>query len=135
MAAITAFPDIPNTVEGAYGYDASFEASADILAGQAVQIASTGKIAPATANTQKVIGVALYDIPNGTIGAVRVLGATTCANADGATAITAGAAVTAGALGGVVAASTGAILGIALEPIAGGAIGKVLVCPGMNTTA
>lgn len=135
MAAITAFPDIPNTVEGAFGYDASFEASADILAGQAVQIASTGKVAPATASSQKVIGVALYDIPSGTVGAVRVLGATTCANADGSTAITAGAAVTAGALGGVAAATTGAILGIALEPIAGGAVGKVLVCPGMNTTS
>ena len=135
MAGITAFPDIPDTVQGAYGYDATFEASADILAGQAVQLASTGKIAPATASSQKVIGVAIYDIPNGTIGAVRVLGATTCANGDGSTAITAGAAVTAGTLGGVVAATTGAILGIALEPIAGGATGNVLVCPGMNTTA
>ena len=135
MAGITAFPDIPDTVQGAFGTDMSFEASADILAGQAVQLASTGKIAPATASSQKVIGVAIYDIPNGTTGAVRVLGATTCANGDGSTAITAGAAVTAGTLGGVVAATTGAILGIALEPIAGGAVGKVLVCPGMNTTA
>ena len=135
MAAITAFPDIPDTVQGAYGYDATFEASADILAGQAVQLASTGKIAPATASSQKVIGVAIYDIPNGTFGAVRVLGATTCANADGSTAITAGAAVTAGALGGVAAATTGAILGIALEPIAGGATGKVLVVPSFNSTS
>lgn len=135
MAAITAFPEIPDTIQGAFGTDMSFEASADILAGQAVQIASSGKIAPATASSQKVIGVAIYDIPSGTNGAVRILGATTCANADGSTAITAGAAVTAGALGGVAAATTGAILGIALEPIAGGAVGKVLVCPGMNTTA
>ena len=135
MAGITSFPDIPDTVQGAYGYDATFEASADILAGQAVQLASTGKIAPATARSQTVIGVAIYDIPNGTIGAVRVLGATTCANADGSTAITAGAAVTAGALGGVAAATTGSILGIALEPIAGGATGKVLVVPSFNSTA
>ena len=135
MAGITAFPDIPDTVQGAYGYDATFEASADILAGQAVQLASTGKIAPATASSQKVIGVAIYDIPNGTIGAVRVLGATTCANGDGSTAITAGAAVTAGTLGGVVAATTGSILGIALEPIAGGATGKVLVVPSFNSTS
>ena len=135
MAGISSFPEIPDTVQGAFGTDMSFEASSDVLAGQAVQLASNGKIAPATASSQKVIGVAIYDIPSGTIGAVRVLGATTCANGDGSTAITAGAAVTAGTLGGVVAATTGAILGIALEPIAGGAVGKVLVCPGMNTTA
>jgi hypothetical protein len=135
MAAITAFPEIPDTIQGAFGTDMSFEASSDILAGQAVQIASSGKIAPATASSQKIIGVAIYDIPTGTIGAVRVLGATTCANADGSTAITAGAAVTAGALGGVAAATTGSILGIALEPIAGGAVGKVLVCPGFNSTS
>jgi hypothetical protein len=135
MAGITAFPDIPDTVQGAYGYDATYEASADILAGQAVQLASTGKIAPATASSQKVIGVAIYDIPSGTTGAVRVLGATTCANGDGSTAITAGAPVTAGTLGGVVAATTGAILGIALEPIAGGATGKVLVVPSFNSTS
>ena len=127
MAGITAFPDIPNTVEGAFGYDASFEASADILAGQAVQIASTGKIAPATASTQKVIGVALYDIPAGAEGAIRVVGVARVANGDGATAITAGAAVTASTLGGVVAHSTGTALGIALEPIAGGATGLVAI--------
>lgn len=135
MAGISEFPDIPDTVQGAFGTDMSFEASSAILAGQAVQLASSGKIAPATASSQKVIGVAIYDIPADTVGAVRVLGATTCANGDGSTAITAGAAVTAGTLGGVVAATTGAILGIALEPIAGGGVGKVLVCPGMNTTA
>ena len=71
MAGITAFPEIPDTVQGAFGTDMSFEASADILAGQAVQLASSGKIAPATASSQKIIGVAIYDIPNGTIGAVR----------------------------------------------------------------
>ena len=135
MAGITAFPDIPDTVQGAFGYDATYEASADILAGQAVQLASSGKIAPATASSQKVIGIALYDIPSGTIGAVRVLGVSTAANGDGSTAITAGAPITAGTLGGVVAATTGSVLGIALEPIAGGATGKVLIVPSFNTTS
>ncbi len=135
MAGISAFPDIPDTVQGAFGKDFTFEAASDVLAGQAVQIASSGKISPATASSQKIIGVAIYDIPADTIGAVRILGVTTCANGDASQAITAGAFVTAGTLGGVVAATTGAILGVALEPIAGGATGKVLVVPNYNTTA
>ena len=125
MAAITAFPDIPDTMHGAFGTEIAYVASADILGGQLVQINSNGTVAPATASTQKIIGVALYDIPAGTEGAIRVVGVARCANADGATAITAGAAVTAGALGGVTAHSTGTALGIALEPIAGGATGLV----------
>ncbi len=135
MAGITAFPEIPNTQHGSFGTEMTYEASADILAGQIVQIASTGKVAPATASSQKIVGVALYDIPSGTIGAVRVCGVAMVANADGSTAITAGAAITAGTLGGAAAATTGSILGIALEPIAGGATGLALVSPFMNTTS
>lgn len=127
MAAITAFPEIPDTMHGAFGTEVTKTASADILGGQAVQINSNGTVAPATASTQKIIGVALYDIPSGTEGAIRVVGVARVANADGATAITAGAAVTAGALGGVVAHSTGTAVGIALEPIAGGATGLVAI--------
>ena len=129
MAAISAFPDIPDTMHGAFGTEVTKTASADILGGQAVQINSNGTVAPATASTQKIIGVALYDIPAGTIGAVRVAGVARAVAgatvAAGATAITAGAAVTAGTLGGVTAHSTGTALGIALEPIAGGATGLV----------
>ena len=120
--ALSAFPDVPNTVHGAFGTEFSYEASADVLAGQAVAV-TAGKIAPATSGA--FIGIALYDIPAGTEGAIRVAGVARCANADGATAITAGAAVTAGTLGGVTAHSTGTALGIALEPIAGGATGLV----------
>ena len=125
MAAITAFPEIPDTMHGAFGTEVTKTASADILGGQAVQINSNGTVAPATASTQKIIGVALYDIPAGTEGAIRVAGVARCANGDGATAITAGAAVTAGTLGGIVAHSSGTALGIALEPIAGGETGLV----------
>lgn len=135
MAGITAFPEIPDTMHGAFGTEVTKTASADILGGQAVQINSNGTVAPATASTQKIIGVALYDIPAGTEGAIRVAGVARCANGDASSAITAGAIVTAGTLGGVVAASTGAILGIALEPIAGGATGLVAISQGMNTTA
>ena len=135
MAGITAFPDIPDTMHGAYGTEMSYEADSAILAGQIVQILSTGKVSPATASSQKIIGVALYDIPAGTVGAVRVIGVARVANGDATTAITAGAPVTAGTLGGAVAASTGAYLGVALEPIAGGATGLVTVSPGFNTTA
>lgn len=135
MAGITAFPEIPDTMHGAFGTEVTKTASANILGGQAVQINSNGTVAPATASTQKIIGVALYDIPAGSEGAIRVAGVARCANGDGSTAITAGAAVTAGTLGGVVAATTGAILGIALEPIAGGATGLVVISQGMNTTA
>lgn len=135
MAGITAFPEIPDTMHGAFGTEVTKTASANILGGQAVQINSNGTVAPATASTQKIIGVALYDIPAGSEGAIRVAGVARCANGDASAAITAGAAVTAGTLGGVVAASTGAILGIALEPIAGGATGLVVISQGMNTTA
>lgn len=127
MAAITAFPEIPDTMHGAFGTEVTKTASADILGGQAVQINSNGTVAPATASTQKIIGVALYDIPAGAEGAIRVVGVARVANGDGATAITAGAAVTASTLGGVVAHSTGSALGIALEPIAGGATGLVAI--------
>ena len=133
MAGITAFPDIPDTMHGAYGTEMSYEADSAILAGQIVQILSSGKVSPATASSHKIIGVALYDIPAGTIGAVRVIGVARVANGDASTAITAGAPVTAGTLGGAVAASTGAYLGVALEPIAGGATGLVTVSPGFNT--
>jgi len=135
MAGITAFPEIPDTMHGAFGTEVTKTASANILGGQAVQINSNGTVAPATASTQKIIGVALYDIPAGSEGAIRVAGVARCANGDASVAITAGAAVTAGTLGGVVAATTGAILGIALEPIAGGATGLVVISQGMNTTA
>ena len=135
MAGISAFPLINDTLHGAFGTECTYEAASDVLAGQVVQINSSGKIAPATASSQKIIGVAIYDIPSGTEGAVRVVGVARCANGDASTAITAGAPVTAGTLGGVVAASTGAYLGVALEPIAGGGTGLVTVTPGFNTTS
>ena len=136
MAGITAYPAVEATVQGAFGPDQSFEAAANILAGQVVKLNSSGKIEVATTPaTEKIIGVALYDIPNGSLGAVRLGGVTVCANGDASVAITAGATVSAGTLGGVVATTTGTILGIALEPIAGGATGKVLVSIGYNSTA
>ena len=133
MAGISAFPYIPDTMHGAFGTEVTKTAYSDILGGQAVQINSDGLVLPATASSQKIIGVALYDIPAGTAGAIRVAGVARCANGDASTAITAGAVVTAGTLGGVVALTTGNYLGVALEPIAGGADGLVVIAPGVNT--
>lgn len=132
MAAISAFPEIPNTMHGAFGTEIEYEAVSDVLGGQVVKVTS-GKIAPATASTDAIIGVALYDIPAGTVGAVRVVGVVRCANATDGTAIAAGALVTASTLGGVVAATTGKVLGVALDAIAGNGTGRVAIavslCP------
>ena len=128
MAAISAFPVIGDTIHGAFGTEMTYEASADVLAGQVVKI-SSGKIAPATAGTDAMIGVAIYDIPAGTVGAVRVVGVVKVANATDGTAINAGALVTASTLGGVVAATTGKVIGIALEAIAGNGVGYIAIVP------
>lgn len=132
MAAISAFPEIPNTMHGAFGTEIEYEAVSDVLGGQVVKVTS-GKIAPATSATDAIIGVALYDIPAGTVGAVRVVGVVRCANATDGTAIAAGALVTASTLGGVVAATTGKVLGVALDAIAGNGTGRVAIavslCP------
>ena len=130
MAAISSFPTIPDTMYGAYGTEVSYEASADITAGMIVKV-SSGKIAPATAATDAFIGVALYDIPTVTIGAVRVCGVAKVANNDASTGINAGALVTAGSASGVAAASTGKVIGIALEAIAGGDTGLIMICPSL----
>ena len=113
MAAISAFPEIPDTMHGAFGTEVTKTASADILGGQAVQINSNGTVAPATASTQKIIGVALYDIPAGTVGAVRVAGV---ARAVAGATVAAGAGVVASTLGSVAAAGDSATpSAIALE--------------------
>lgn len=115
--ALSEFPDVPNTIHGAFGTEMSYEASADVLAGQAVAIAA-GKIAPATSGA--FIGIALYDIPQGTIGAVRVAGV---ARAVAGASITAGAAVAASTLGSVATAGEGVTpSAIALEAGAEGDI-------------
>ncbi len=135
MAGISAFPEIYDTQHGAFGTEMSYEADGDILAGQLVQIQADGTVKVATASTQKIIGVALTDIADGFVGAIRVCGVARIANGDASVAITAGAPVTAGTLGGAVAGSTGSLIGVALEPIAGGATGLILVSSYTNTTA
>ena len=115
--ALSAFPDVPNTVHGAFGTEFSYEASADVLAGQAVAVTS-GKIAPATSGA--FIGIALYDIPAGTIGAVRVAGV---ARAVAGATVAAGAGVVASTLGSVVTAGDSATpSAIALEAGTEGAL-------------
>lgn len=130
MAAISEFPIIPNTMHGAFGTEVTYKASADITGGMVVKI-SSGEIAPATAATDYMIGVALYDIPSGEIGAIRVVGVARVANNDASAAITAGSLVTAGSASGVSAATTGKVIGIALENIAGGATGLIAIVPSL----
>ena len=115
--ALSAFPDVPNTVHGAFGTEFSYEASADVLAGQAVAVTS-GKIAPATSGA--FIGIALYDIPAGTVGAVRVAGV---ARAVAGATVAAGAGVVASTLGSVATAGESATpSAIALEAGTEGAL-------------
>lgn len=132
MAAITAFPDIMPTQQGQYQNTVSYIAGADILAGQTVTFGSTaGTVVPATGTTT-VLGVAIADADNGCKVTVQVDGIAYVANADGSTAIAQGAFVATGAYAGAVAAATStltAIVGQALEPIAGGSYGRIRVAP------
>ncbi len=135
MTAITAFPEIYDTQHGAFGTEMSYEADGDILAGQIVQLQADGTVKVGTASSQKIIGVALTDIADGFVGAIRVCGVARVANAASDTAITAGSPITASTLGAAAVATTGSILGVALEPIAKGGTGLVLVSSYTNTTA
>lgn len=134
MAAITAFPDILGTEFGTYGLDATFTASENILAGQVVQLksgATTIEVADKT-SPAAVLGVALDDIVSGQTGHVRMMGAAVVANGDGATAITCGAELTVSGFDGAVKAFTAGTattikVGIAIDPIAAGGTGRMLI--------
>jgi len=109
---------------GNYATDMTFVCSAAIAAGQAVGLNTSGQlIVPASGGA--AIGAALYGGEAGDEIAVRVSGVVAMYNGDGSVAIAAGVAVQAGALGGVILKAAGAQVGIALEPIAGGAFGYV----------
>lgn len=135
MAAIASFPDVLSATQGVYGEDITFECYATVLRGQAVQVhTGTGKIepVPTTAATMPV-GVALEDGVAGQLIPVRVSGIAYVANGDATTAIVAGVEVSVGTYAGAVIAavttSAGFALGRTLEPIAGGAVGRVFVNP------
>jgi len=134
MAAITAFPDILSTVFGQYGVDVTYTATTAILAGQVVQLDdSDGEQIEAAATTPVApLGVAIEDIAAGATGTVRVSGVAVVANSDASTAIKPGALLTVTAFAGAVAAFTGGtattvMVGMAIDPIAGGGTGRMLI--------
>lgn len=98
-----------------------------ITANRLVALDATGKIKPATTNTDAVIGVADdVDTPAGGVAAVLVSGAVPVKL--GGT-VAAGDFITAGA-GGVGVVGTGRVVGIALQAGVVGDVIDVLVQPG-----
>ena len=145
MTAITAFPTIHQVVINDRGPFRAFTFTEAASAGMAVGFAATGvsnAVVPmdGTAGEQP-IGVAVYNVEAGAMGSVAMNGnEVIVANDDDTDAIDAGDYVTVVGTtvqGTVDTAAQGIqtadvyILGIALEDIAGGATGKILVQVGV----
>lgn len=145
MADISTFPTL-YTVGHQLGTVLNMTAGEAITAGQVVGFAATGVsetvvVMDATSGEQ-ALGVAMYDAASGAPIAVLSLGCIAeVVNADASTAIDAGDLLEQNdnAVGGTVSAATQtasgvtatnhAVVGIALEDIAGGASGKALILP------
>ena len=147
MADITAFPTIYEVVSQGHHNARDIIAGAAIKAGQVVAYARTGvsnTVHPAVKGTTGgIAGVAAYDIASGARGTIYTNGAIVyVANADDTTAIDAGDLVehNDNAVGGTVSALVGVaattaagealyndVLGYALDDIAGGATGRVMI--------
>ena len=145
MAGIAAFPTIHGVVKDDRGPIRSFTFTEAAKAGQAVSFAATGVsnavvIADATGGEQP-IGVAVYDVAIGEKGAVAMDGnIVVVANDDDTTAIDSGdhvGPISSTVKGAVVPIALGIktadiyFLGIALEDIAGGATGEILIKVGV----
>lgn len=105
----------------------SLVAVSALTANRLVALDATGKVKPATANTDAIIGVSDdVDTPAGSVAAVLVDGAVPVKL--GGT-VAAGDFITAGA-GGVGVAGTGRVVGIALQAGVVGDVIDVLVQPG-----
>jgi hypothetical protein len=146
MADITTFPTITAVVSQGHHNARDVIAGAAIKAGQVVAYARTGvsnTVHPAVKGTTGgIAGVAAYDIASGAKGTIYTNGAIVyVANADDTTAIGAGSLVehndnaVGGTVSALVAAATTAdgealyndVLGYALDDIAGGATGRVMI--------
>lgn len=139
MADISAFPTIQQVVYTGDNFQ-SYKAGAAIKAGQVVAIHGTGvsrTVHPAVAGTTEApLGVAVFDAASGAEVTVAGIGCIVyVANADDTTAIDAGhfAIVNDNAVGGTVSslvdtAVTYAV-GIAIDDIAGGGTGRILINP------
>lgn len=145
MAGIAAFPAIHQVVIDDRGPIRTFTFTEAASAGMAVGFAATGvsnAVVPmdATAGEQP-IGVAVYDVEAGDMGAVAMDGnIVVVANDDDTTAIDAGdhvGPINSTVQGAVVPIALGIktadiyFLGIALEDIAGGATGEILIQVGV----
>ena len=159
MADISAFPTIHGVVIGDRGPLRSFTFTEAAKAGMAVGFAATGvsnAVVPMDKTSgEQCIGIAVYDVEAGDMGSVAMDGnIAVVANADDTTAIDAGDQVMQddNAVQGAVSAFTpradlsstvidgtndttvdgsAQIVGIALEDIAGGGTGEILVKVGL----
>lgn len=145
VAAWTAIHDVLRNL----GPTRTFKASGAIKAGQVVAYSATGVtdtvVASVAESGGKPVGVALYDIADGKKGAICLAGCeVTVAVADDTTGVDAGnlvetndnalkgmvSEVNEAATGGATVTTHPQVVGVALEDIAGGGTGKILLtCP------
>ena len=138
MTDIAAFPTIKHVADH-IGLTMTLRAATDVLAGQVVEIDATGVSGTVNAavaeSGARPIGVAAFDAKANEDATVYMTGSVCyVANADDTTGIDAGDLLVANdnAVGGTVSAATtgiNAVIGIALDDIAGGGIGRMLVQP------
>lgn len=147
MGDITTFPTIRNVLVSGKNIT-QMTATTAVKAGQVVAINATGvdmALDPAVATAgSRSIGVALYGVSAGAEVAVAGMGCiVNVANADDTTGIDAGGYIESNdnAVGGTVSESAVAdvvgavgtahydIIGIAIQDIAGGGTGNMLICP------
>jgi hypothetical protein len=146
MADVSTFPTLVDGILHNDGPTYTFTAGEALTAGQVVGFASGGTSDTVVAMDATVgetpIGVVLYDTGSGAECAVALMGSVcTLVNADDTTAIDAGDSVIennnalkgtvspAQGTGGIPAAGDLWVIGVALEDIAGGASGPVLINP------
>ena len=151
MADIGTFPTITQVCDQGHRNARAVKAGADIKAGMVVAYADTGvtdTVHPhIKGTTASIAGVAMYDIASGSWGTILTNGAIVyVANADDTTGIDAGAVVEGNdnAVGGTVSAAAyelttaegeeykNDLLGYAIEDIAGGATGRVMINIGVT---
>lgn len=154
MTDISAFPTISVVAENGQANTVTFTAGENITAGQVVGFAATGVsktvvVMDATSG-EHAIGVALYTATSGNVVAVCLPGSICyVANADDTTGIDAGdwvqqndnavggtvSAASLAATGGATASLNELVVGMAIDDIAGGGTGRILVHPVVITQA
>lgn len=151
MADIGTFPTITQVCDQGHQFARAVKAGAAIKAGQVTAYADAGgsdTVVPhVKGTTASIAGVAAYDIASGSWGTVYLNGAIVyVANADDTTGIDAGAVIEGNdnAVGGTVSAAAyelttavgeeykNDLLGYAIEDIAGGATGRVMINLGVT---